>query len=614
MKKILAVLLLLCGLFVFASCDSKDEAVKLDAPVITLSENVVSWTAVENAKSYNVFINDEEVSVTETSYKITKTEAGDYVIKVVAVAEDTEKYLNSDASNSVTYTVKSAENTENGDSTPTPTPVVLDETKVYVVGDSTVCSYEGQDLTYYYKRYGYATQFSNYLDSKATIVNLAISGRSSLSYIKESNYELLKTSIKEGDYLVIGFGHNDEKSDDPTRYSEPLGSVTTEGSFKYNLYNYYIKVANDAGATPILCTPICRANSSDNYTGNAAHVTNGADYSEVIKELGTETNTTVIDLTLKTKELYTEVGYNEAIKYHAWLNSKASSVDTTHINIYGAKMVAYMFATELAKTSNKLGKYVLNDITAPTEANDLKVNSTYVEPTYETPDLASYTPNAVFTTTSEGWYGTAFGDTGGSAISKGFFAKETSTGVFEVGQSGSSPAGKISSTVEGIAFAFRQVSKNKNFTLTANVEITKDANTNQAGFGLMLRDDVYITPETKDPSILSNYVTAGMYLSNNMGKNNIIYSRENAALKNSDNTITTAFTTGDTAVLTIERIGQVVNCTVVYKGTTYTETYTDFDFVALDNDYMYIGMYATRGVTAKFTDVEFTITGDAIAA
>ena len=90
---------------------------------------------------------------------------------------------------------------------------------IYLVGDSTVCGFSDN---YYLPRYGYGTQLFNYINCEPKqINNLALSGRSSLSFLTEGNYTTLKNSIKEGDYLIIGFGHNDEKSDEPARYTDP---------------------------------------------------------------------------------------------------------------------------------------------------------------------------------------------------------------------------------------------------------------------------------------------------------------------------------------------------------------------------------------------------------
>lgn len=82
------------------------EPTKISAPVITLNDNVVSWTAVEHATSYNVYINTEApVEVTTTSYEITKTEVGTYTIKVKALTTNSD-YLDSEYSNEVSYVIK----------------------------------------------------------------------------------------------------------------------------------------------------------------------------------------------------------------------------------------------------------------------------------------------------------------------------------------------------------------------------------------------------------------------------------------------------------------------------------------------------------------------------
>ena len=148
----------------------------------------------------------------------------------------------------------------------------LKEIKVYMVGDSTVCSFEDD---YYYPRYGYGTQLHKYLKEEASVVNLALSGRSSKSFLLESNYQTLKDSISEGDYLLIGFGHNDEKTEEG-RYTNPNTSISEDGSLKKSLYDNYIKIAQDVGATPILLTPIVRLSTSNDYgANNNTHVTTG---------------------------------------------------------------------------------------------------------------------------------------------------------------------------------------------------------------------------------------------------------------------------------------------------------------------------------------------------
>ena len=50
--------------------------------------------------------------------------------------------------------------------------------------------------------------------------------------------------------------------------------------------------------------------------------------------------------------MYESLGNAETLKLHAWTSHKDTSVDNTHLNIYGAKKVAYILATEIAKFSD----------------------------------------------------------------------------------------------------------------------------------------------------------------------------------------------------------------------------------------------------------------------
>ena len=500
-------------------------------------------------------------------------------------------------------------------------PVELKETTMYLVGDSTVCSFTDD---YFYPRYGYGTQISNYLSDKVTVKNLALSGRSSKSFLSENNYTTLKNSLKEGDILVIGFGHNDEKSDEAARFTDASLPYTDPASFGYHLYEYYIKLAHEKGATAILCTPIVRAQSSNNYSGSEGHITTNGDYAAAIREVGTAYNVDVVDLTSLTKSKYESIGFAEACYYHAVMNGKYdtdgktiipdfSAVDKTHLNIFGAKFVAYLFASEMAKLDG-VGGYVLYDIKEPTRA-DLVVNPNYVISDYIAPNLDAYKAPAHFSTITDGWYGTAFGDVGGNpqSASNGYIAKEVSAGVFQVGQhlDSGNTKGKFQSTSDGFAFAFRQVEANKNFKLTVSGEIVYTAGVKQAGFGLMLRDDCVIN-QNATGVINTNYVTAGIYFpSDNVMTAN--FYRENATL-NKGQSVSGSLTGVDAFTMSIERIGQTVIVTVVYGAQTYTETYVDFDFFAVDTSYMYVGMFATRGTVVEFTDVTFEITGESQGA
>ena len=479
---------------------------------------------------------------------------------------------------------------------------------LYVVGDSTLALFHD---AYYYPRYGYATKFNCFFDSNVNIINLALSGRSSKSFIKENNYLKLREMLGKDDYLLIGFGHNDEKSDDNLRFTSANLDIDNKNSFKYYLYEYYIKLALEKGAIPILCTPIVRNNASNDYTGISGHITNNGNYPKAIIDLANEMDVYCIDLTTITKKLYLSLGYEEACYFHAWINSSIKSVDATHLNTYGAKIVAYFVCNEIKNTKLSLANHVINLI-KPTKSIDLTSNPDYKEPVYEGFDEKKYTPKT-WTGFSKGWYGTAFGDCGDSPIEKGnCFLAYQKNNEFIVGQNAGTPKGRISIGTDGIAMIFKQVSIDENIKISANVKVLETKEIKQSGFGLMIRDDIYVEQNLPNSNIRSNYIAAGFYTTD--GFTNIIYNRENTTFSNEDNIETGFYEKNDEAYLEITRLGQSINVLVNYKGKSYEKNYYDFDLTAIDNKYYYIGMFATRGTVCSFSDVVVTNLGKAIKA
>lgn len=208
---------------------------------------------------------------------------------------------------------------------------------LWVIGDSTVSSFEDK---YYYPRYGYGTMLDKYLDDSIKVVNIALSGRSTKSYTTEPQYNELLSGMKQGDFLIIGFGHNDEKTEE-SRFTDANGDYKTEGSFAHSLYANYIANADKAGCKTILCTPIVRRTPTGEWSDTLLHITKdvgtfkGGDYPEAIRKLGSELNIPVVDMTEKTHKLYDELGASNTLYLHAWPSDNELSVDNTHTNIWG---------------------------------------------------------------------------------------------------------------------------------------------------------------------------------------------------------------------------------------------------------------------------------------
>ena len=490
--------------------------------------------------------------------------------------------------------------------------------KLYIVGDSTLSKFN--DTSYYYPRYGYGTQLHNFFDIE--IINLALSGRSSKSYLLEDNYKLLKESINKDDFLIIGFGHNNEKADDIARFTSANLPLEDESSFMYSLNEYYIKLAKSVGATPILCTPIVRLDLNKNYNGITIHQTIHGDYKKAIIDLGKIVDVTVVDLTTPTKVLFEKLTIEEACLHHAITAGKVinsnvepnlKSVDKAHLNIYGAKYVAWLVANSIKDSNNSLKEYLKNEIIEPS-IKDLVVNPLYKVIDYKVPYLNNYEPVNNFKVNIDSWYGTAFGDVGinPTNLESGYIAKSVDE-KFIVGQNGKKLYGKFHASADGFACCFKQVNKSDNFIIKAKAKVIEHTPSKQTSFGLMLRDDIYINQVSERESTMNNYVSAG-FLTLNVSTN-ILHAREcTTELNMANNIIDNFYNIYDEAYLEIIRLGQSITTKVIYKEKEYIKTYLDFDLTSIDRDYMYICLYSTCGTVVEYSEIEYIYTGKAIEA
>ena len=240
--------------------------------------------------------------------------------------------------------------------------------KVYLVGDSTVCDYDAQRMQTL-NRYGWGQKLGGYLNN-VTVKNLALSGRSSRSFLAEGNYQTLLGSIGKGDYLLIQFGHNDEKTDEsanPGVGTFPgLDFSTLDGSgknsagqysFEWILLNKYVRAAQNAGAQPVLITPITRrgSNGKPNYSGHT-------DYQNAILALGKQYNIPVIDATALTTALYNEAyetgGADATAAFHCWKDEAHTTIDSTHLSEKGAQTIAGIIAAQLEALGLQIGSSV----------------------------------------------------------------------------------------------------------------------------------------------------------------------------------------------------------------------------------------------------------------
>ena len=116
---------------------------------------------------------------------------------------------------------------------------------VYVIGDSTVQTYNASA----YPQTGWGQVLGSFFDeSRVKVVNHALGGRSSKTFIQEGRLDAVKNSLQKGDFVLVQFGHND-------RY---FGSKAREVPFDSLAYwlQQYVDAAKSKGAVPVFVTPM----------------------------------------------------------------------------------------------------------------------------------------------------------------------------------------------------------------------------------------------------------------------------------------------------------------------------------------------------------------------
>lgn len=220
--------------------------------------------------------------------------------------------------------------------------------KIWIIGDSIASDHDDNSKENQVPITGWGNVLQKFVPDDVTIVNKARSGRSSKSYSVEPVYKEVMKGISAGDYVIVQFGHNDEKEE--PRYTDPTGDSGTEGSFKWYLKNYYIEPCLAKGARAILASNVVRREFNEDGT---LAVQSHEAYAKAMKELAEEYHTQgkevyFIDTFELTKELYTKLGDEGTKKLHAYTGlGDTAQIDNTHYSPYGAVYMADMIAKQL---------------------------------------------------------------------------------------------------------------------------------------------------------------------------------------------------------------------------------------------------------------------------
>lgn len=207
---------------------------------------------------------------------------------------------------------------------------------IYLVGDSTMANKEVKA----YPEAGWGMPFAIFFKSNIKVDNRAQNGRSTKSFINEGRWKSVIDNINEGDYVFIQFGHNDE--------IQTKKNATTETEFKNNLLKY-VSDSKAKKAIPILITPVARRKFDVSGKLEDTHTV----YSEIVREVASQTKVPLIDLDRKSQALLTQYGpvQTELLFNHLYPgehpNYPNGKQDDTHFNELGARKMAQLVLAEI---------------------------------------------------------------------------------------------------------------------------------------------------------------------------------------------------------------------------------------------------------------------------
>jgi lysophospholipase L1-like esterase len=225
--------------------------------------------------------------------------------------------------------------------------------KVYLMGDSTMCTYEPNrtPLT------GWGMPFANFFDSSVTIDNRAKGGRSTRTFISENRWQPLADSLQEGDYVLIQFGHNDEAKEE--KYKDRYTPVP---DYKANLVKF-ITEAKARKAIPVLITPVSRMRFKEGIA-QETHT----EYTAAVYEVAKQQGVPLIDLDKKSRELYQQLGPENTPLLFMQLAPGEHPVypdgqnDNTHFNEYGARRIAELVLAGLRENRLELTERLVKPV------------------------------------------------------------------------------------------------------------------------------------------------------------------------------------------------------------------------------------------------------------
>jgi len=221
-------------------------------------------------------------------------------------------------------------------------------TTIFLCGDSTMADKAANAAP----ETGWGMVLPEFFTNEIKIENHAVNGRSTKSFINEGRWKTVIDKVKKGDWVLIQFGHNDQKVNDTTR------SAPSQTLYKQNLTRF-VNETRAKGGTPVLITPVMRRK----FDEGGKFVDQHQDYPDVVKALAKELKVPMIDLHQKSQKVIEQHGVAGSKKLflhypkNVYARYKDGASDDTHFSRYGAEVMASLVCEDMASLGLPLKSY-----------------------------------------------------------------------------------------------------------------------------------------------------------------------------------------------------------------------------------------------------------------
>jgi len=211
-----------------------------------------------------------------------------------------------------------------------------DHITLYMAGDSTMSIKDVKA----YPETGWGMPFKVFFDNTVTVDNKSKNGRSTKSFISEGLWASISDNLKEGDYVLIQFGHNDEV---PTK-----ATYINEAGFTANLVKF-VTETKAKNAYPVLITPVARRKFDDKGQIQGTHDV----YSELVRKVAADQQVPLIDLDKESQALVQKYGPDDSKYLYDYVapgenpNYPGGKSDDTHFNELGARKIAEIVLADI---------------------------------------------------------------------------------------------------------------------------------------------------------------------------------------------------------------------------------------------------------------------------